>query len=72
MARYEVLRPIEHDQKLYLPKGTKVETEKVASAGHGREIDHDTSGMIELEEKQAKALTEGQVALIPEEGKKKK
>ncbi len=58
--KYKVLRPIEHDQKLYLPDGAPA-VEKARSAGNGQEIPVDASGVIELEERQARLLPEGRV-----------
>ncbi len=69
MPKYRVLRPIEHNQKLYLPEmADALPTAK--SAGHGGDIPADASGVIELSEKEAAALTDGQIALEESEAKK--
>jgi hypothetical protein len=65
MAKYQVLRPIEHDQKLFLPQGAPSPA-AARSVSHGHEIAVDASGVIELSEQQAAAFANGQVALIPE------
>jgi hypothetical protein len=57
MAKFSVKAPVEHDQKLYLPKGVVAS----ASAGNGLDIPVDCSGVIELDEAQARALRQGQV-----------
>jgi hypothetical protein len=51
---------VEHDQKLYLPKGAAAAA-KAKSAGNGQDIPVDCSGLIELDETQAKALRQGQL-----------
>lgn len=63
MAKFRVLAPVEHDQTLYMPKDVTVGG-KVKSAGNGQEILVDSSGVIELDEAQAKALGNGQVVPI--------
>ncbi|HXJ95021.1 MAG TPA: hypothetical protein VMT20_19445 [Terriglobia bacterium] len=65
MPKYKVRRPIEHNQKLYLPQ-TSTGPENVKSVSHGQEIPVDTSGTIELNEKEAQSLTDGQVEAISE------
>jgi hypothetical protein len=65
VPKYKVLRPIEHNQKLYLPE-TKNALEKVKSVGHGQEIPVDASGVIDLNEKEAQSLAGGQIESIPE------
>ena len=65
MSRFKVRRPIEHNQKLYLPQtGTGPET--VKSVGHGQEIPVDTSGTIELNDNEAQSLRDGQIEAITE------
>jgi hypothetical protein len=54
MARYRVVRPIEHNQKLYVPA-------TAVSAGSGAEIVVDASGFVELSDQEAAQLTQGQV-----------
>ena len=61
MPKYAVLTPVEHDLKLYVPKGTvaahhtpvldaegKVTGYTAPSGGNGQAIPVDTSGFIEL------------------------
>ncbi len=75
MAQYEVLRPIELDRKLYLPKSDADAPAKARSAGDGSIIEVDASGVIELTPQEAKQMTAGQVKEIKaqkSEGKKKK
>jgi hypothetical protein len=64
MAKFAVLRPIEHNQVLYAPKGGTGEV-KTKSAGHGGEISVDASGTIDLDATAAEAFTGGQVAPLP-------
>jgi len=63
MAKFTVLRPIEHNQVLYAPKGGSDEA-KTKSAGHGGEISVDASGTIELDATAAESFTSGQVTLL--------
>ena len=63
MPKYRVLRPIEHDQKLHVPK-TKTGPDKVKSASHGQEIPVDVSGTIELNDGQAQMMCDGQIEPI--------
>jgi len=65
MPNYRVLRPIERNQKLYLPE-TRTGPEKVKSVGHGQDIPVDASGMIELDEEEARSFRDGQIEAIPE------
>ncbi|HUI42087.1 MAG TPA: hypothetical protein VL523_08970 [Terriglobia bacterium] len=65
MPKYKVLRPIEHNQTLYLPKDASAPS-KAKSAGHGQEIQVDVSGTIELDSEQAQILVHGQTALVSE------
>ena len=65
MSKYAVRRPIEHNQKLYLPL-TSSGPETVKSVGHGQEIPVDTSGTIELNDKEAQGLTDGQIEAATE------
>ena len=65
MPKFKVLRPIEHNQKLYVPEGQPA-PEKVKSFGGGQEIGVDAGGFIELSDKEAAALTAGQVEPAPE------
>lgn len=64
MPEYKVLRPIEHNQKLYLPE-TQTGPERVKSVGDGQEIPVDASGTIDLNEKEAQGLRD-QIAAISE------
>ncbi len=61
MAKYKVLKPIEHNQVLHVPQGT-TKAVKVKSAGYGGEIPVDASGTIELDATAARACTAGQIA----------
>jgi hypothetical protein len=54
MARYGVLRPIEHNLKLYIPA-------IATSAANGNEIPVDASGWIELSEQEASRFVHGQI-----------
>ena len=63
MAKYKVLRPIEHNQKLYLPK-TQHAPERVKSYGHGQEIAVDGGGFIELGDKEAALLQSGEIERV--------
>jgi hypothetical protein len=63
MAKFKVLRPIEHSLRLYVPAGAAAE--KTKSAAHGGEIAVDASGTIELSEAEAALLTRGQVEPAP-------
>ena len=63
MPKFRVLRPIEHDLKLYLPADTQ-SPEKVKSAAHGGDIPVNASGTIELSDEEAALLTRGQVSPI--------
>ena len=65
MAKYKVLRPIEHDQKLYLPEMPDA-LPTVKSAGHGGDIPVDASGIIELSEPESAALVDGQIIPVDE------
>jgi len=65
MPKYKVLRPIEHNQKLYLPEMPDALT-TVKSSGSGGDIPVDATGAIELSEKEASALDLGQVGPITE------
>lgn len=65
MAQYEVLRPIEFDGKLYLPKSDAEPPKTAKSAGNGLDIPVDASGVIELDPQVAAELNLGQVKAIP-------
>jgi len=60
MPKFRVVAPVEHDLTLYLPKGVTAAA-TVKSVGNGQEISVDSSGVIEMDEAHAKALTRGQV-----------
>lgn len=60
MAKYQVLRPIEHNEKLYLPEHSHIPA-AVKSAGNGQVISCDASGAIELNEAEAKVLLQGRI-----------
>jgi hypothetical protein len=59
MAKYKILRPVEHDRKLYVPA-------TAPSAADGTEIEVDASGSIELSDAEASQLTQGQIQPLPE------
>jgi hypothetical protein len=65
MPTYRVLRPLEHNLKLYLPQVADA-LPTVKSAGNGSDIPVDAGGVIELSEKEAAALDLGQIEPIPE------
>ena len=65
MPKYTVLRPIEHNGKLYLPKDAPA-PEKAKSAGNGQDLAVDVSGTIELNGLQAQALVNGQISTVSE------
>ncbi len=67
MSQYRVLRPIEHNQVLYVPQGA-TEAVKTKSVGCGADIPVNASGTIELDPAAAKALNGGQIALIATPG----
>ncbi len=69
MPKYKVLRPIEHNEKLYAPDSLKDALEKVNSSGHGREIPVDKTGVIELTAAEAAAMTLGQIEPVKKSGK---
>ncbi len=68
MPKYKVLRPIEHNQKLYLPEMPDA-LPTVKSAGHGGDIAVDASGIIELSEQESAALVDGQIIPLDESGR---
>lgn len=69
MAEYEVLRPIEYNGKLHLPKSGEALPASAKSAGNGREIPVDATGVIDLDPKAAAAFDLGQVKLITDNTK---
>jgi hypothetical protein len=64
MPKYKVLKPIEHNQTLYLP-GTNAAPANAKSVSNGMDIPVDPSGTIELDEAQASSLRHGQIAALP-------
>ncbi len=76
VPKYKVLRPIEHNGKLYLPSapmdviGAKAD-ETAISGAHGNPIPVDSTGVIELTDKEAAPMTEGQVEKIVESQRSK-
>jgi hypothetical protein len=66
MAKYNVLRPVEHNEKLYLPKQSQAPG-SAKSAGNGHDVAVDSSGTIDLDDSAARALINGQIARVPEE-----
>ncbi|MGH9434848.1 MAG: hypothetical protein ACRD06_02475 [Terriglobia bacterium] len=69
MAQYEVLRPIEYNGTLYLPKSGAEAPQKARSAGNGLEIPVDRSGVITLPESVAATFNFGQAVPIPAKAK---
>ena len=67
MAKYKVVRPIEHNNKLYLPAG-EATTGKAKSASHGGDIPVDSSGTIELTPQEAAHFTNGQLVPLAKQG----
>ena len=64
MPTYKVLRPIEHNNQIYLPADPAGAPPRLPSSGHGKDVPTNTSGVIELTEAEAVALdpvTHGQV-----------
>lgn len=61
MAKFTVLRPIEHNQVLYTPQGA-TDAVKAKSAGNGGDIPVDASGAIELDAAIAGTFTGAQIA----------
>ncbi len=64
MLKYKVLRPIEHNLKLYLPEVPDA-LPTVKSAGHGQDIPVNGSGIVELSDGEAAALNLGQIPVDP-------
>jgi hypothetical protein len=67
MAKYKVVRPIEHNHTLYLPGG-EATTGKAKSSSHGDAIAVDNSGIIELTAQEAAQFTGGQIEPLAKEG----
>jgi hypothetical protein len=67
MAKYKVVRPIEHNNKLYLPAGGAT-TGTAKSASHGGDIPVDNSGIIDLTEQEAEKFKNGQVEPVARGG----
>jgi len=67
MAKYKVVRPIEHNNKLYLPAG-EATTGTAKSASHGGNVPVDNSGTIELTAQEAAGFTNGQLAPLAQGG----
>jgi len=65
VATYRVVRPIEHNNKLYIPAGTAI-ARTVKSASHGGEISVDDSGTVELTPQEAARFTNGQIVPVQE------
>ncbi len=78
MPKYQVLRPIEHNQVLYLPRvddapgstsltaPSESRGATVKSVSHGRDIPVNPSGVIELTEQEAAPFDMGQVEKVAE------
>jgi hypothetical protein len=58
MAKYKIIRPVEHNRKLYVPATTP-------SAADGTEIEVDASSSIELSDQEASQFTQGQIQPFP-------
>jgi hypothetical protein len=67
MLRYKVLKPVEHNQVLYVPQGA-TDAVKTKSVGSGAEIAVNASGIIELDPAAAGALSGGQIAPMAASG----
>lgn len=65
MPKFKVLRPIEFGGVLYLPEAMPAPAHP-RSAGNGKDVKVDTTGVIDLAPKQAAEMTLGQVAATPE------
>ncbi|HUY12403.1 MAG TPA: hypothetical protein VMX16_02080 [Terriglobia bacterium] len=66
MAKFRVIRPVEYNHKLYLPAaltGGGI-PETTASAGSGREIPVDKSGIIEIARQAASSFAQGQIEIL--------
>jgi len=63
MAQFKVLRPIEHNGKVFLPEASRAPASS-KSAGNGQDIPVDAGGVIELSERQAAELKLGQIEAI--------
>jgi len=63
MPSYKVLRPIEHNNVLYVPSGFEA-PEKLPSAAHGGLVPVNASGVIELSEREAAEFVLGQIPLL--------
>jgi len=61
MPKFTVLRPIEHNQVLYMPQGA-TQAVKARSAGNGGEIPVDSSGAIEIDAAIAETFKGSQIA----------
>jgi hypothetical protein len=64
MPKYKVVKPIEHNQTLYLPE-TSDAPASAKSVSNGMDIPVDASGTVELDEAQASSLRDGQIAPLP-------
>ncbi len=66
MAKFKIVRPVEYNHKLYLPRilGGEEISEVRTSAGSGREIPVDISGIIEITNQEAASFTLGQIELL--------
>lgn len=58
--KYKILRPVEHNLKLYFPEGATA-PDKAKSAGNAQEIAVDASGVLELSDAEAAQMREGQI-----------
>lgn len=75
MAKFKVLRPIEHNRVLHLParapsgagRDAGSSTEKALSGADGKDIPIDSSGLIDLTSEEAAALTAGQIERVKKE-----
>jgi hypothetical protein len=60
MAKYKVVRPVEHNRKLYMPA-------TALSAADGTQIEVDASGFIQLGDDEASQFGGGQIEPTAEE-----
>ena len=66
MAKFKVIRPVEFNHKLYVPAPLAGEEipETAASAGSGRKIPVDQSGIIEIASQVASSFALGQIEIL--------
>ncbi len=75
MPKYKVLRPIEHNGKVYLPQSAESGVrgpETAIGGGHGKPVPVDSTGVIELTEAEAVPLDLGQIEKVESQKSKVK